>query len=290
MAKPALEFPARVRPRDLLKLTNFPIHPFDEMHGVDTSGLVPAAHLTTGHPNDEHVTAYYGVAPSILRTLVEQWRETLPPYPPARYSFVDIGAGKGRAMLVASELGFRKVIGIELNPAMAAIARKNVELWREGHEEDATAPKLAPMEVREQDALELKFPRTPTLVFLFHPFDAPVLRLLLRRVEAQFAKRPGTLDILYVNAECADVLDRHPAFRQCSFFWARWRCRRRIMSPIWRRLRSKRNMGPPATRSARSTGTWAGLPRRVRPNRAGGPAGRVRLPRRVPCRFRRRPS
>jgi len=45
------------RPRDLLKLTEFPIHPFDEMHGVDTSGLVPAAHLRTGHPNDEHVTA-----------------------------------------------------------------------------------------------------------------------------------------------------------------------------------------------------------------------------------------
>jgi hypothetical protein len=47
-----------IRPRDLLKSTSVPIHPFDQIYGVETSGLVPAANLVTGHPNDEHVTAY----------------------------------------------------------------------------------------------------------------------------------------------------------------------------------------------------------------------------------------
>src|SRR5271168_2704738 len=84
--------PKPVRPRDLLKLTAFPVHPFDQMHGVDTSGLVPARNLVTGHANDEHVTAYYGVAPSILRALIEHWRETLPPYPIELYTFIDVGA------------------------------------------------------------------------------------------------------------------------------------------------------------------------------------------------------
>src|SRR5450755_3522164 len=123
--KPSL-VPATTRPRDLLKLTQFPIHPFDQMHGVDTSGLVPAKHLITGHTNDQHVTAYYGVAPSILRTLIDQWRETIPPYPISRYTFIDIGAGKGRGLLVASEYRFRKVVGIELNAHLVAISRQNV--------------------------------------------------------------------------------------------------------------------------------------------------------------------
>src|SRR5580704_1214897 len=126
--KPSLAS-APVRPRDLLKLTQFPIHPFDQVHGVDTSGLVPAKHLVTGHANDEHVTAYYGVAPSILRTLIDQWRETIPPHPISSYTFIDIGAGKGRGLLVASEYHFRKVVGIELNPALAATARENVAHW-----------------------------------------------------------------------------------------------------------------------------------------------------------------
>ncbi len=202
----------RRRPQDLLKLTAGPIHPFDEAHGVDTSGLVPAKHLRTGHPSDEHVTAYYGVAPSILRSLVARWRETAPEEPTSAYTFVDVGAGKGRALLVASELGFRRVVGVELNPAMASVARANVELWQAGHAGDPTALSISAIEVLEQDALELKLPPGPVLVFLFHPFEAPVLTEFVRRVGEQLAGRRPVLDLLYVNAECRKVLDEAPGF------------------------------------------------------------------------------
>jgi hypothetical protein len=209
--------PPAPRPRDLLKLTSFPIHPFDQTHGVDTSGLVPAAHLLTGHPNDTHVTAYYGVAPSILRTLIDKWRETIPPHPIHRYTFVDIGSGKGRGLLVASQYHFKKIIGIELNPTLATIARQNVAAWTAAHTADITAPQLAPIEVLEQDALDYEFPRTPTLLFLFHPFDAPVLQQLVTNIATQLTKPSAALDILYVNAECVRVLDRHPSFTRLFF-------------------------------------------------------------------------
>lgn len=203
-----------VRPRDRLQLAQFPIHPFDRMHGVDTSGLVPAKFLLTGHANDRHVTAYYGVAPSILRALIDRWRQSVPERAIESYTFVDVGCGKGRGVLVASQYRFRQVVGIELNPMLAAIARRNVEHWTRAHREDPTAACLAPIEVVEQDALDCDFPASPTLLFLFHPFEAPVLKRLLRRIETQFARRPGTLDMLYVNAECAAVLDHNPAFVQ----------------------------------------------------------------------------
>ena len=213
--------PAKPRPRDLLQPTAFPIHPFDQMHGVDTSGLVPARHLLTGHPNDEHVTAYYAVAPSILRALIGLWRETVPPHPISSYSFVDVGAGKGRGLLVASEYRFRKVVGIELNPQLATVARSNAAQWTRAHAADPTSEPIAPIEVLEQDALEFELPSTPTLLFLFHPFEAPVLEQFIDRIDTQLSARTKSssrqkpaLDLIYVNAECATVLDRHPAFTQ----------------------------------------------------------------------------
>src|SRR5437763_717471 len=76
-------------------------------------------------------------------------------------------------MLVASQLPFRQVIGIELNPDMADIAQQNLDLWLASHAADTTAPKIAPTRLLQQDALEFDLPRTPTLAFLFHPFEAP---------------------------------------------------------------------------------------------------------------------
>ena len=185
---------------------------------MDTSGLVPARHLLTGHPNDEHVTAYYGVAPSILRSLIDHWRSTVPPHPISSYTFVDVGAGKGRGILVASEYRFRRVVGVELNPRLAAIARSNAEQWTRTRTADPTSDRVAPIEILEQDALEIELPSTPTLIFMFHPFEAPVLERFIERVDTQLAARPKSrppaLDLIYVNAECANILDHHPAFTQ----------------------------------------------------------------------------
>jgi tRNA1(Val) A37 N6-methylase TrmN6 len=75
---------------------------------------------------------YSAVAPSVFREACRRWRETLPSSA-ARveaYTFVDGGAGKGRALLLAAELPFRKVIGVELNEALARIAQRNVILWK----------------------------------------------------------------------------------------------------------------------------------------------------------------
>ena len=202
-----------IRPRDLLKATATPIHPFDQIHGTDTSGLVPARDLVTGHENDEHVTAYYAVAPSILRALVERWRSTLGSRHITDYTFLDVGCGKGRAVMLASELPFRKVVGVDLNPTMAAIAKDNVAKWKIAHKQDPTSQAIAPITVLHDDALSFDLPRTPTLVFLFHPFEAPVLKAFLRRLEEASSAHPQGVDLLYVNAEHGPTINKHPAFR-----------------------------------------------------------------------------
>lgn len=181
-------------------------HPFDLEFGVRTSGLVAGRHLKSGHRNDRHNTAYYGVAPSVFHSLLVRWRRSRPIAPIDEFTLVDLGAGMGRAMLLASELPFREVVGVELNPTLARIARKNAAVWR------AAGRAQAPMRMVCGDAVEFQFPEGPCAAFLFNPFRSPVLLRLLREMAKNFAGRPGQLDLLYVNNEQESVLEQQAGF------------------------------------------------------------------------------
>src|SRR5690606_37629429 len=49
---------------------------------------------------------------------------------PNEFTFVDMGSGKGRALLVASEFAFKKIVGIEISDELHRIAERNVELFK----------------------------------------------------------------------------------------------------------------------------------------------------------------
>ena len=179
-------------------------HPFDLEFGVRTSGLVAGRHLITGHRNDRHATAYYAVAPSVFRGMIVRWRRCRPLAPLDEYTFIDLGAGMGRALLLAAELPFRAVLGVELNPTLARIGTRNLALWR------AAGRARAPMRMLCRDAAEFELPPGPSVVFLFNPFGGAVLRRILRNWESGLAGRSGNLDILYVNNEQEPILRRQP--------------------------------------------------------------------------------
>lgn len=181
-------------------------HPFDLQHGVDTSGMVGGAALLTGHPHDVYNTAYWGVSPSRARDLLRRWQESLKGRAVDDYTFVDLGCGKGRMMMIASELQFREIIGVELNPQLAAIASANSIKWASG------GFAQCPLHVRCQDATEMLLPDSPCVMFLYNPFGPPVLRKLLDHLERHFPVGSGQLDILYLSPDFESVFHGRPGY------------------------------------------------------------------------------
>lgn len=179
----------------------FTRHPFDEEFGMRTSGLVAGRHLKSGHQHDRHATAYYGVAPSVLHALLRRWQRSRPTAPIEHYSFIDLGAGMGRAVLLASQLPFRQVTGVELNPTLVRIARRNLTAWR------SAGLALSPMKMICCDAVEFPLPAGPCLAFLFNPFGATVMRRLLKAWGRSLAEPGRQLDLIYVNNEQEHVLE-----------------------------------------------------------------------------------
>ena len=185
-------------------------HPFDLKHGTDTGGYLRPDEIRSGHANDALNNGYSAVAPSVFREACHRWRETLPPSA-ARvetYSFVDVGAGKGRVLLLAAELPFRKVIGVELNEELARIARKNVTLW------NRTAKPQTKIRVLREDAMEFRWPQTPLLVYLNNPFECALVERLAADLTTVAASGPGLVDVLYVNPGCAEALTGLGSFKQ----------------------------------------------------------------------------
>src|SRR3984957_17090364 len=99
------------------------VHPFDERFGVETSGLI--YELPSGHQHDLHNNGYFAVAPSVFHSIMRAMLEQLH-LDFQRFRFVDLGSGKGRALLLASDYPFREIIGVELSPELDQIARANI--------------------------------------------------------------------------------------------------------------------------------------------------------------------
>jgi SAM-dependent methyltransferase len=172
-------------------------HPFDAQHNVTTDGVIPGHDLAVGHANDRFIAGYAAIPPSRFRGAVERWRASGPPHPIEHYTFIDFGCGKGRAALLASELPFRQVIGVELNPALAEIARANAAIWT------AAGKAKSSIQIRCGDALELPWPEGPCLVYLYNPFGEQVMRRLTEKMKTHFSKKPGNLEVVYQKPEQA---------------------------------------------------------------------------------------
>ena len=197
---------SRLKLPRMTKAEGFTQHPFDQKWGVQTSGLIPGRFLKTGHVHDRHSTAYFGVAPSVFWALLRRWLRTKPAAPIEQFTFIDVGAGMARAMLLASEYPFKRVVGIELNPLLVNVAQRNLEFWQ------AAGRSRTPMQVICGDAVDATFAKGPCVVFLFNPFGASVMRRLLKRLAVEFAERVGHLDLLYVNPEQESVIERQAGF------------------------------------------------------------------------------
>lgn len=180
-------------------------HPFDRLYGTDTSGVIGGGALATGHPHDIYITAYAGIAPSRFEAALTRWRATATA-PIDDYTFIDLGCGKGRALLLASRLPFREVIGIELNPQLATIAQSNAKIWKRLGEPRSQ------ITIQIGDATQPSLPAGPTILFFYNAFAEPLVHRLAHHLSHGATIHP--IDLIYQNAYFVDVFASQPQYTE----------------------------------------------------------------------------
>jgi len=97
------------------------------------------------------------------------------------YSFIDVGAGKGAALMLASEFSFHHIIGVELSGELIDIGKRNVECYHR-----STRRIIDPEWVRA-DFLRWKIPEEDALFFFNNPLPKDIaLQAVQKIVEESF--------------------------------------------------------------------------------------------------------
>jgi SAM-dependent methyltransferase len=171
-------------------------HPIDLQYGIDTSGLVDV--LATKHNARVagQLNPYMGSQPSIIRRALDTLGDI------TGYTFVDIGCGKGRPLIIASEYPFARVLGYDISANLVKTANAN------GATMAKRFPARPPICAIHADVADMAMPPGNVVLFLFNPFGPELVATLLQKLETGLAS--GIIQhlfLVYDNPVCGDVFD-----------------------------------------------------------------------------------
>jgi SAM-dependent methyltransferase len=155
---------------------------FDCDHQTDTGGHIPLWKLAIPSADWEAGVGYGATSPAEFNQAMRLLQIS-----PSDHTFIDLGSGKGRVLIMAGEYSFRRIIGIEFSPELCAIARKNLAITH------------THAEVICQSAIDFEFPLEPSVIFMCNPFFAEVMKPVISHIY-----RNGFL--VYVNPKLHDLI------------------------------------------------------------------------------------
>jgi SAM-dependent methyltransferase len=160
---------------------------FDWRYGTDTGRRTPVWNPVPPDGALAHDLLHQPTKARPLRRLLESLNL------PLSRGFVDLGSGKGRALLVAAQHGFRDITGVEFSGRLCDCARRNAARFAQ------TQGLPARIEVVCGDAGAYAFRPDQEVLFLYNPFDEVVLGRVLANLRRSLAEAPRTFWLLYAN-------------------------------------------------------------------------------------------
>ena len=179
------------------RLRGFLDRSFDRRFGTETSGFVAVSDLDFESPSAREAIWYEPVPAGVLRSILRTI--DVPCWP----TFIDYGSGKGRALLVAAEFPYQRIIGVELSKQLSSAATRNIEVYRNPGQQCRTITSL------HLDAGAFVPPPGPTLHFFYSPFKGEVMRRVLRRLRTAVDADPSPRLIVFYgrNRSTIEAMD-----------------------------------------------------------------------------------
>jgi len=139
--------------------------PNEKKYGITTSSIKKS--------DSDEFFHYQGASYLVLSRIFKNILQ-----PTKTFEFVDIGCGKGRPVFVAEAFGYDHLTGIDLDKELIEAANENLKSY-------LLKRKTSTVNFINVNALEHNYKNTPTVYFLFNPFNEEVLKKVLARISSQ---------------------------------------------------------------------------------------------------------
>jgi hypothetical protein len=158
---------------------------FDRWYGIDTLRWEQLHGLTIVGPNRQHGVHYQPIRSNALKPLLSELRL------PQDKVFMDIGCGKGKALILAAGQGFRRLAGVEFSRELCRIAERNLEIFAK------RSDLVLDCRIINIDAAEYVIADDVGVIFMFNPFDDAVMAGFVTRLESAVMKNRDGLWVIY---------------------------------------------------------------------------------------------
>jgi SAM-dependent methyltransferase len=159
---------------------------FDALHRVDTGGGVSESNLQIASANRDKGIAYDPCPWSTLRRSLR-----LVSLPVEGFTFVDIGCGKGKVLLSAMVLPFKRIFGVEFSPYLCRVAEQNLASAKFFNR------KCSSVTIVCADAVQYPIPEEPTVFFFANPFSYEIMELVLGNIVSSYLNSPRRIFLLF---------------------------------------------------------------------------------------------
>jgi predicted RNA methylase len=128
------------------------------------------------------------------------------PIKPSNYIFIDVGSGKGRALVFATQYGFERSIGVELSAQLHNIAVRNIASF------EAKRGQKSNIELTCCDVREFEFPAGNLIFWMYNPFFGEVMQGFLRNLAEHCAETGNEAYLCYYIPKCKEEIEARGDF------------------------------------------------------------------------------
>jgi predicted RNA methylase len=111
------------------------------------------------------------------------------------FTFIDLGSGKGRVLLMASSYPFKRIVGVEFMQDLHRVAQKNIASYSSDRQQCRQIKTVC------MDARDFQFPPDPLVVYLFNPFSEATFAQVLENLRLSTEQLQREIYVAYRYTE-----------------------------------------------------------------------------------------